>query len=357
MTPTVFGVVEIGSSELQVGLVGAGRWGRNLLRALSAHPRVRVTDVCDVVHPPSGVLGDARFHHSFESFLARTHVDAVVISTPAELHAPQAIAALQRGHHVFVEKPMALALRDAHRMRDAARDARRVLMVGHLLRYHPAVLRLRQWIMAGQLGRLERLVALRLGPGTADAATNPWWSLAPHDLSLFRHLANVDPTELSLRQAAPLGGSQIMARARAPGITADIVASADHPSKVRRLVVFGSAGAACFDDGGEAPRLAIHHGPPPSWGSAVQELAGAPFPLHEGWTPSALPRLEPLAAEVAHFVSALLDGTRVATDAEEGCRVVAALEAGAISLSQNGTWTEVHGTRFESRFGSGRATA
>jgi UDP-2-acetamido-3-amino-2,3-dideoxy-glucuronate N-acetyltransferase len=258
---------------------------------------------------------------------------------------------------VFVEKPMALALRDAHRMRDAARAARRVLMVGHLLRYHPAVLRLKQWITAGQLGRLERVVALRLGPGTADASTNPWWSLAPHDLSLFRHLANTELAELSLRQAAPPGGPQIVARVRATGITADIVVSAAHSTKVRRLVVFGSEGAACFDDGGNAPCLAIHRGPPPAWGSAVQELAAAPFPLHEGWQPSALPRLEPLAAEVAHFVSALLDGTRVATDAEEGCRVVAALEAGALSLSQNGTWTEVHGTRFESRFGSGRATA
>lgn len=356
MTPAVFRVIEAGFSELKIGLVGAGRWGQNLLRALSSQPRVRVTALCDFVQPPSEVLGSADFYGSFDSFLSGATVDAVVIATPAELHAMQAVAALQHGRHVFVEKPMALGLRDALKMRDAARAARRALMVGHLLRYHPAVVRLKQWIVAGELGRVERVVGLRLGPGTADAALNPWWSLAPHDLSLFRHLAGTDLTEMSVRAAPVLGSPAVLARARATGLRAELAVSAAHPSKLRRLIVFGTEAVACFDDGGRAPALAIHRGHPPVPDSIVQ-LAAEPFILHEDWRRADLPCLEPLACEVAHFVSALLGDTRIATDADEGCRVVAALEAGAQSLSQNGSWTEVMGTRFESRAGADRATA
>jgi UDP-2-acetamido-3-amino-2,3-dideoxy-glucuronate N-acetyltransferase len=342
-------VVQAGSTRLRVGVVGAGRWGRNLVRSFSALPDAQVTAISDLARPSADVLGGAEFFPDFHGLLESPHLDAVVIATPAELHAPQAIAAIERGRHVFVEKPMALSLRDALRMRDAARDAGVVLMVGHLLRYHPAVLQLKRWLVAGHLGQVEGVLALRLGPGTPDAVNDPWWSLAPHDLSLLRYLLPDDVTEITVRRGTLEAATTVVAHAKVASATAHLVVSAAYPAKVRRLVVFGSERVARFDDGPGAPTLALHEGPLPHSGNPAIDIADLISDAGAGFGTVHFPPVEPLAAEVAHFVSAVLSGGRVATDGDEGCRVIAVLEAGALSLSQNGTWTKVaskpHGRR------------
>jgi UDP-2-acetamido-3-amino-2,3-dideoxy-glucuronate N-acetyltransferase len=337
-------VAEEGPSRLKIGVVGAGRWGQNLIRAFSTLTDAQVSAICDPVRPRDAVLGRATFYASFDAFLQGAPVDAVVLATPAELHSAQAIAALERGLHVFVEKPMALQVADAIKMRDAARAARKTLMVGHLLRYHPAILRLKQWLSADRLGTLEGVLALRLGPGTRDAAANPWWSLAPHDLSLLRYFAGSDPQEISARECT-LGGEPIVhARLRVTGMRADIHVGAAHGAKVRRFAVFGSHGAACFDDGPSGPVLLLHEGALPCARRSTFEFASArSWEGDPSWTATRLPPVEPLAAEVAHFVAAISGGGRVATDAEEGCRVTAVLEAGAQSLFHGGAPVEVRG--------------
>jgi UDP-2-acetamido-3-amino-2,3-dideoxy-glucuronate N-acetyltransferase len=307
-------------------------------------PDAQVSAICDLARPEDEVLGAATFHASFEGFLQGAQADAVVVSTPAELHASQAIAALESGHHVFVEKPMALDLSDALRMRDAARAARRTLMVGHLLRYHPALLRLKRWLSTGRLGTVEGILTLRLGPGTRDAAANPWWSLAPHDLSLLRYLTGADPREISARASTFGGAPLVHASVHVASIRADVLVSAAHVAKVRRLVIFGSDGTACFDDGISGPVLSLHQGKLSRADRASFEFASPSWECGPRWTAARLPSVEPLAAEVAHFVAAVAGDGRVATDGEEGCRVIAALEAGAQSLSEGGAAVEVRGT-------------
>jgi UDP-2-acetamido-3-amino-2,3-dideoxy-glucuronate N-acetyltransferase len=329
---------------LRVGVVGAGRWGQNLVRVFSALPEVELAAVCDVVAPPPVALGKAEFHGDFESFLRGSRLDAVVIATPAELHATQTIAALECGHHVFVEKPMALSLRDACRMREAARGARRILMVGHLLRYHPAVVRMKQLVTSGSIGRIEKIVALRLSPGAPDAALNPWWSLAPHDLSLLRYLTATEFVEVSARHGTLGGALLVRARVRSSGVAADIIVGASHPAKVRRLLVFGSERTACFDDGDPGPSLRLHEGRLVPSDGLIAEFTARSWVAATTWEAVQLPRVEPLAAEATHFVTAALHGGRVATDADEGCRVIAALEAGSQSMSRNGEWVPVLGT-------------
>lgn len=317
-------------------MVGAGRWGRNLIRAFDVTGEARVAAVCDLIRPATEVLRDRAYFASFDE-LCRERVQAVVIATPAELHASQAVTALEHGLHVFVEKPMALTLTDATRMRDAARASSRVLMVGHLLHYHPAIVTLRGWIAAGKLGRIERAVALRFGPATRDASGSPWWALAPHDLSVLRYLAGAEITDIAARQSL-LGSTPIVgARVRLGSASADVLVSAAHDSKVRRLVMMGTEGTAWFEDHPRGARL-VHRA-----GRSRIDAASALDGLNsdELWQVLPFSSTEPLLAEATHFVTAALTGVPIPTDAEEGWRVVAALEAGAISMARRGAWTRV----------------
>jgi UDP-2-acetamido-3-amino-2,3-dideoxy-glucuronate N-acetyltransferase len=341
-------------TRLKIGVVGAGRWGRNLIRCISALSDAEVAAVCDVAGPPDPVPGAAVFHRDFDGLLA-SGLPAIVIATPAELHASQAVAALDAGIHVFVEKPMALTLRDASRMRDAATASGRTLMVGHLLRYHPASLELEGLIRRDDIGVIQRAVAVRFGAGapprtmgTTGGMDGPWWSLAPHDLSLLRHLLGAEIVEVSVRRAT--GGSglgAVRARIRTTAAPADIIVSDAHDAKVRRVVIVGSEGSAVFEDAAYGAELVLLRGLRASRDPAAgveQVLATVTTPLHRfGSTAERIPfpRIEPLLSEAAHFVSAIRSGGPVMTDAEEGCRVTAALEAGALSLSRDGRWTPV----------------
>ncbi len=167
---------------------------------------------------------------------------------------------------------------------------------------------------------------MRLGPRAASSDEGPWWSLAPHDISLVRHVLRTEVIAVSAsRHDFADGGSQVSARLRLSVGSARLVASTASHQKARRLEIFGDQRSAVFDDGGARPTLTVVEGAARADGAAEIELRDD----------------EPLICEAAHFVSALLDGSRIATDAEEGCRVTAVLEAGDASISSGGRWTRV----------------
>jgi UDP-2-acetamido-3-amino-2,3-dideoxy-glucuronate N-acetyltransferase len=317
------------SRALTVAVVGLGRWGGRVARAFAATPRCRVAALCDVradrltVLPelPPSVLRTTQITEA----LAAPGVQAAVIVTGAEQHTDHCLAALGAGKHVFVEKPLALSASEARRIAREVERTHMRLMVGQILEYHPAFVRLRAIAAAGGIGELLHASCQRLG--RCDAARgSDWWSLAPHDLGMLRALLG-EPSELraSYRDGRETSGV-IAELAFLGGQTARIEVAGSAPEKTRRLTVFGSERVAVFDDQDPTQKLRIYA----RSGRASDPNLGL---LCE--TPE-LERAEPLACEVEHFVTAVLDELPLRTDVRAGVSVVELLETGQRSLDRGG---------------------
>jgi len=311
---------------LRLGLVGLGPWGRNLGRVLGSLPGAELVAICDVDPGPLAVVSRAMpalfAARSPGELLALPGLDAVLIATPPATHTELALAALRRGLHVFVEKPMALRLSDAIELRAARDRARRLLMVGHILLYHPAVIELRRRLDSGELGTLERIETERLGATAHHGSA--WWTLAPHDLSLAVAFAGCWPETISLVRAG--SGDRVRARLRFPSAqTAELVVGSLGSPKTRRLALVATGGRALFDDTARGRELLIERRGRPS--------SSCPVPLRE-----------PLRVELEAFVRAALDGTRVESDAELGLGVTRLLLGGEESLRRGGRAVELEGS-------------
>ena len=191
-------------SDVRVAVVGVGYWGKNLVRnfyelgALEAlcDPDTSVAEECERKY--QGV----RFHSEFSEVLADTSIDAVVLATPAASHYEMAKAALDAGKDVLVEKPLAIDVKDGEHLVQLAKLNRRILMVGHILRYHPAILKLQKLIQEGALGKIDYLYSNRLNIGKIRTEENILWSFAPHDISVMLSLLNEMPTRVTCQGAA-----------------------------------------------------------------------------------------------------------------------------------------------------------
>jgi len=337
-------VADAGRAELGLGIIGAGRWGKRLLRVFSATPGARVVGVCD--SDPSRLKELKRFDQPFarfsnvEALLAHGRVDAVVIATPSSTHARLVLLALDAGKDVFVEKPMATELPDALSIHGRVQSAGRRLMVGHVLEYHPSVARLVALIRAGALGELRFVCCERFGLAQSSVS-DPWWELAPHDFSLIRLLTGQEPRFVAARRTGPelidaVVGLPSRVRARIS------VGRSELRPKSRTTLVAGTEAVAVFQGvTGQLdlllPRVGLRDwlsGFAERWARAdlTAELAAQNLTSQHCFSSS----IEPLAVEAGHFVSALLGSTEIRTDAEGGLRVVSALCAGERSLAQGG---------------------
>ncbi len=335
------------AASVGIGVAGAGYWGKNLVRAFAATPGARLVAVADadpktrermaLAHPGARVVAE------LGDLLNEAAVDAVVLATPAALHAEHALACLSAGKHVLIEKPMALSVADGQRVAAAAETSGRVVAVGHLMAYHPGFRELQRRVRAGDLGELYYLYALRVNLGKVRTDENALWSLAPHDLTMIFMLIDEDPVSISARGSAYLrkGTEDVVfvnlafgERGQAAPM-ANIHLSWLDPHKERRLTVVGSRAMAVFDDVHATEKLRIYDKgfdrPPEyaSWGDFLQ--------LRDG--DIRIPRVsleEPLAIECREFVAAVRGEGPVATGVAEGLRVVRVLAATAESLRQDG---------------------
>ncbi len=329
--------------RLSTALIGVGNWGRNVLRAIGTIPMI---DLRLVVDPSSAAQTRAQalapaamVATDFQSALDDPAIEAVVLATPAVTHAQLAIAALNSGKHVFVEKPLCMSIAEGEQIRRAAQSAARQVMVGHLMLYHPAVQKLRRVVHSGELGTLRYLYATRVNLGTVRREENAWWSLAPHDLSMILDLVGVLPERIAVHGAAYLTPGiedVIFAHLVFPGeIVASIHVSWLDPHKRRELTVVGDRKMVCFDDVEPGEKLRIY-----DKGAEVKsEFASfAEFvALRHGDV--SIPRLEatePLQAELEHFAVAMLNGNEPRTSLTAGLDVVRVLEAGRRSLESAG---------------------
>lgn len=309
---------------MKIGVIGAGRWGRNILRVCS---QLGVLDsICDANEAALAAAGieypQANLEFEVGALLERD-IQAVAIAAPPMVHAELALAALDAGKHVFVEKPLAMTVDDAAMVVRAARARRATLFVGHVLLYHPAVQRMLGLIREGTIGDVRHVRSRRLSWGTLRANENVWWSFAPHDVALVLEIFDAMPLDVS-GTLAGFVRPHIADFAYADlkftgGRCAHIETSWLDPDKSSRLDVFGSNGVLCLIDAPDGARLTLT-----PCGTQYDEL-GRPELWRDAPQPVDFTPAEPLAAEVRAFIEAARLGVRAPTDGESGLAVVKVL--------------------------------
>ena len=317
-------------SSIRVGVVGLGYWGPNLARNFSAIPGCELAWLCDASFDARQKLAaafpQARESGDIAELYADPTLDAIVLATPVPTHAALAVDVLAAGKHCFVEKPLALTSADAQLAVEGAARAGKILMVGHLLEYHPAVDRLRALVRDGELGELFYIYGNRLNLGKLRADENALWSLGAHDVSVVLHLIGEEPSECSAHGASYVReGVQdvVFCFLRFPsGVSAHLHLSWLDPHKERRITVVGARRMATFDDMVLQGKLTVYDKgfdqDTRSWGEYIARSG-------DSYSPQ-IPNSEPLRIECEHFISCIRTGETPRSDGQSGLRVVRVLE-------------------------------
>lgn len=322
--------------QIGVAVIGSGYWGKNLVR--NYHDMGALRLICD--KNESLLAGFKETYPEIDvclalnEVLARPDIHAVVIATPAETHFPLAREALLAGKHVYVEKPLVLDENEAEKLIRLAENQGRILMVGHLLQYHPVFIRLKDMISSGELGRINYVYSNRLNLGKIRREENILWSFAPHDISMILTLAGEMP-----EMVLTTGGNYLHKSIAdvttthlefASGLRAHIFVSWLHPFKEQKLVVVGDRKMAVFDDtlAWKDKLLLYPH--------TIRWERNMPLPDKGEPERVEIEQAEPLRQECEHFLSCIQNKTNPQTDGREGLRVLRVLNASQRSLSDGG---------------------
>jgi len=322
--------MSVGSTH--VAVIGCGYWGKNLVRNL--HHCGVLALVCDATkagrtlaaHIAPGVPCVANI-----ADVLSAEVQGIVVATPAETHAPLAQQALEAGKDVFVEKPLALTYDQGAALVRLAEERQRILMVGHVLEYHPAIVRLLELVRSGELGKIHYIYSNRLSLGKVRREENILWSFAPHDIAIILRLMGDLPF-----QVTACGGSYVQPNIADVtvthllfdnGVRAHVYVSWLHPFKEQRLVVIGSRKMASFND--VEKKLILHD-------QHVAMLNGDPIPKSGEGQEVAFSAQEPLQLECQAFLEAMKSRRPPLTDGASGLRVLKILQAAQRSLVTNG---------------------
>lgn len=341
------------TEKLRVAVIGAGYWGPNLARNFRTSPDWDLVAVCDldeararkVVGPRSTV----EVVTSVTELLARDDVDAVAIATPARTHAPIALAALEAGKHVVVEKPVADSGQAARAMVARAAELDRVLMVDHTFCYTAPVLKMRELIAEGALGDIHFVDSVRINLGLVQPDVDVFWDLAPHDLSILDFIlpGGLVPTGVSAQGADPIGAGQscvgYLTLPLPDGAIAHVHVNWLSPTKIRQMVIGGSRRTIVWDDLSPQQRLTVYdRGVELGQPLPDKATTNISYRLGDAWAP-ALPEKEALGVMVAEFAAAIREGRAPRTDGHAGLRVLDVLEAATRSLGDAGRLTSVAG--------------
>jgi predicted dehydrogenase len=326
--------------RVRIGVVGLGYWGPNLARNFDRLPGAELRSICDASEearerwapsfPGTRVSGD------FDELLADPELDAVVVATHVPSHAALATRVLGAGKHCFVEKPLAQSVAEAEQVAAAARESSRVLMVGHLLEYHPGVEKLKGIAESGELGHIFYLYSNRLNLGKLRADENALWSLGAHDVSVLLRLAGgEEPTEChAFGESYMRDGVEdvVFCYLRfSSGLAAHLHLSWLDPHKERRFTVVGSKKMATFDDMEIERKVTVY-----DKGFDQSFLSYGEYIMRAGdiWSPR-VSNEEPLRIECRHFIECISDGAEPRSGVESGLRVVRVLEALQRSLEES----------------------
>ncbi len=333
--------VTVSHHAVNLALVGAGHWGKNLIRNFNKLGVLKL--ICD---RNGTLLSQYREQYpqvdiclALNEVLSRQDINAVAIASPAETHGTIAKEALMAGKHVFVEKPLALEDKCAQEISEISKKSQRILMVGHLLQYHPVFLKLQALVKTGELGRINYIYSHRLNLGKIRREENILWSFAPHDISMILALAGEDPEQVMAtsgnylhKKIADVTTTHIEFSS---GLKAHIFVSWLHPFKEQKMVVVGDRKMAVFDD--TAPwsnKLLIYE-------HQIRWENNIPVPAKAEPERLEISGQEPLRAECEHFLQCIKTGETPRTDSMEGLRVLRVLNASQRSLDESGKWIKL----------------
>jgi len=321
-----------------LALIGAGYWGRNLAR--NFHRLGALAVVCDssdeALASQRVACPGIRVTKSVEDVLSDASVTRVVIAAPAAQHFELAHRALQAGKDVFVEKPLALDVREGLSLVKLAEKNGLILMVGHLLQYHPCVRAIQRLVAGGELGKLQYITSNRLNLGKIRLEENALWSFAPHDISVVLSLVGGErPDRVRCIGEAYLHhevADVTLTTMRFPGgVNAHVHVSWINPFKEQRLTVVGSHGMLVFDDTLPWAEKVLLYRQPLVWEGGM-----VPTAKKAAGEAVVVPEEEPLQIECSHFLECCDDRKSPVTDGQEGLRVLQVLDAAQRSLDQGG---------------------
>jgi len=331
-----------------IAVIGNGYWGKNLVR--NFHELSALRTVCD---SKTAAVEDAHALYrvatttDIQEVLNDPEIVGIAISAPAAQHYEIAKNCLLHGKDVYVEKPLALHVEEGNELVRIAGAQKRILMVGHILQYHPAILELKRLIRAGELGRLRYVFSSRLNLGKLRTEENILWSFAPHDISAILYLLDEMPSRIIANGGSYLN-SQIADTTLTTcefnsGVKAHFFVSWLHPFKEQKLTVVGDKRMAVFDDAEPDRKLVLYR-------HRIEWLDRVPVAHKDDGQVIPLPKEEPLRRECEHFLECIRTRQRPRTDGESALEVLKVLEACEHSLRENGLPIEIGKKKGESRY-------
>jgi len=332
------------NTKLNVGVIGCGYWGPNLIRNFNQMPRTSVIRIAD--------LDEKRLQHlqqlyqniettiDYKTILSDPEIDIVAIATPVVNHFHFASEALTAGKHVFLEKPMVTSIRDADKLISLADKVQRKLMVGHTFLYSPAVRKMKQIVDSGDLGDLYYINSQRLNLGPIRQDINVIWDLSPHDFSIILHLLDKDPVAVSATGSAYI--NPVIEDVATVTLYFDnnvisfVQCSWLDPDKIRRMAFVGKEKMMVYDDIQPSEKIKIYDKSvdKPSYYDTFSE-----FHYSYKYGDIIIPRIEsgePIRNELNHFVDCIINDEIPLSDGNAGRQVVQILEATQQSLAENG---------------------
>lgn len=317
-------------NQPRVAVIGCGAWGRNIVRCFAQLGALEavVDNNAETIESLVALFGCRAL--SAQEAIEDPAIDALVIATPPSGHKDLALAAIARGKHVFIEKPVTLDFAEAVAIIEAARAEKRTMMTGHILQFHPGYRKLKELVHDGILGRVQRINANRLNLGAVRREEDALWCLAPHDVSMTLGLVGAAPAHIDAHGEGHLrddiADAVTMRLGFASGEKALIHVSWLHPYKEHRLSVIGSAGMAVFDDTLPWDRkLQLYPHQVSLAGASPQVVRAEPVAVE-------IEQNEPLLAECAHFLDCIRDGSEPITGPTEALAVMEVLERAKQSM-------------------------
>lgn len=332
------------TSHQRIGLAGLGFWGKNIFRNLYEMGVLHTAcdyDACLVADyqkrfpvSPDGSARPIHYTTSFEELLKDPDIRAIAIATPASTHHELVKRSLLAGKDVFVEKPLALTVTEGEELVEIAKKEERLLMVGHILQYHPAVIKLKGLISSGGLGKIQYIYSNRLNIGKLRTEENILWSFAPHDISVILMLLDEEPARVSAFGGDYLNtgvyDTTLTTLEFKGGVKGHIFVSWLHPYKEQKLIVVGSTAMAVFDDVSKEKLFLYPH-------KIGWKDGKIPYAQKADYTVIPIENGEPLREELSHFVECVAERKRPRTDGEEGLRVLKILEKAEYSSGRDKT--------------------
>jgi UDP-2-acetamido-3-amino-2,3-dideoxy-glucuronate N-acetyltransferase len=321
--------------ERNIAVIGCGHWGKNLVRNFAELGALHT--ICDsspeTLKRFENLYPNINREANFEKLLTNQEIRGVVISTPAVLHHSVAKQALLASKDVFVEKPLSLTVEEGEELVKLAEEGNKILMVGHVLEYHPGIVKLKQLVDSGELGKLDYIYSSRLNLGKFRTEENILWSFAPHDISVMLLLLDEMPQEVSAHGGCYLqrdiADVTVTTMSFASGVKAHIFVNWLHPYKEQKLVVVGEQKTAVFDDVTPQNKLQLYD-------YQIEWTNGVPVPQKQEPTLIEFTMTEPLKLECQHFIDCLASRHKPRTDGNSGLKVLQVLDACQRSLQGQG---------------------